>query len=1358
MKKWMIFGILFLFCLFPIISATTIDSEIQKLTHYAEEYETGNIDYVQLLVYLSSARQNLNELVGVVSQEEGGIVKQEQLRPLLGEPQEETKWVWVEGEERDKKLDEYVPIWRKIVFDGNKIQIRLNAHPSLYVEKSYEFREQIRELKEQGRIDEIKELEKQSERKLVYRLHFETEFKKETDKFDINSKIDEVQILAELFNKDPSSINAENLAEESVNVEKSFGEYYRRNQGTCEDIMKSVFGSENLRETVGILSYDIAFYEEENLEARINLEMCEECEWNWINMHMWIDGRGKFKMPDEKMSEDPGSRKKYEGMSWESFESETANLIMEIQKSLQEGDYGGAMSSSNKLRMLTDAWNQKSNDVWEEADNMMQTSEESMGEKERQEFYDNYGWLKREQEKRGKLDELRENNFEKRRDFYLRLFASYEKRESYVKQTEFEKRLIEEFREVGGETCDNNKDDNNDGNIDCADSMCGGQFCGTLVNVGVVENQSIEQKTDLFCIKKVCQQKDDFLVGSQEPVCGNNICEENETLSCAEDCASCPMWDPIPCNGKLIFSGKDETGCKLAPICIEEDLTCEIKEDCVDPLCGEVDCIKNTCQVIELEECRTPDCVGGDKRKKKCGTEELIIDICVEGLWKPTGVVCESEPSTNLGCGKCSNSCFPIKEMMAMDCAPSTENFECVEENNQCVKKSIEEPEAPFVECVTKNDCGGENDVCSNGECVTLPPVVEEPEIPKIEIPEKPEIKEPEQIHEKPKEIIEEPEQENTETPAEVLSLTGQAIFGSIRTFLTGQEIEGGTPDPEPESIPEPEANPETTSSNPEQNQNSGPENNLGPGENEPENGWEENENNNWEEENEERQKEDKERRKDDCKDRCSRECNDRLIRPCAEDCAWEACGKDMECDLDEVTETCEKECKENQDLDECEKECNGKCMKNENTWVEMEQKTWQEEKGVFNLGGGCRQEKGQTNAYLWFGGWGDPFDAIQPLKDKYYSGGHSDWCGEDLENLQIQRKEFEKSFNQEFAVWFFEDHLSSAAEEWEQHQSGIFELYWSGAVEVSRQLAERMQCLGMKTIPFDYKLINFSYETEYGSIEYWEEIETINPKEFGSNWEESSEEIEIITPYMKVWIFPPKEFLKYELEKAMVNHEFPGSPEDKIEREKENGPSEEEKQMIKQDQNFMKKLTEISDKYNGNVKTAVQFKDYETDEIVFNLYVQINEEDIMVMEPMLPEEVTEKDVTITVDFNDLYELIHKSEKDMSGARIETPYWVNRNGKPIERIKEITNGIQMMNKVRKMANNAVISPEASEKDVRKLLNLFFKMMLKGGMSGDDKGKPPMEGGEEGEKGDGPMNSEEGGKEIESMGGHVVKGF
>ena len=33
-------------------STKTIDSEILKLTNYAEEYESGNINYVQLAVYL----------------------------------------------------------------------------------------------------------------------------------------------------------------------------------------------------------------------------------------------------------------------------------------------------------------------------------------------------------------------------------------------------------------------------------------------------------------------------------------------------------------------------------------------------------------------------------------------------------------------------------------------------------------------------------------------------------------------------------------------------------------------------------------------------------------------------------------------------------------------------------------------------------------------------------------------------------------------------------------------------------------------------------------------------------------------------------------------------------------------------------------------------------------------------------------------------------------------------------------------------------------------------------------------------------------------------------------------------------
>ena len=48
MKKGVMFVVLLVLIL-PILSAS-IEDEMQKLTHYAEEYETGNIDYVQFLL------------------------------------------------------------------------------------------------------------------------------------------------------------------------------------------------------------------------------------------------------------------------------------------------------------------------------------------------------------------------------------------------------------------------------------------------------------------------------------------------------------------------------------------------------------------------------------------------------------------------------------------------------------------------------------------------------------------------------------------------------------------------------------------------------------------------------------------------------------------------------------------------------------------------------------------------------------------------------------------------------------------------------------------------------------------------------------------------------------------------------------------------------------------------------------------------------------------------------------------------------------------------------------------------------------------------------------------------------------
>ena len=148
-------------------------------------------------------------------------------------------------------------------------------------------------------------------------------------------------------------------------------------------------------------------------------------------------------------------------------------------------------------------------------------------------------------------------------------------------------------------------------------------------------------------------------------------------------------------------------------------------------------------------------------------------------------------------------------------------------------------------------------------------------------------------------------------------------------------------------------------------------------------------------------------------------------------------------------------------------------------------------------------------------------------------------------------------------------------------------------------------------------------------------------------------------------------------------------------------------------------KIRKISEKYGGNVNAVVQFKDYETDEVVFNLYVQVNEDDILKMEPMLVEEVPEEDVRIELDFEKIYDMIYVMEKEMRGAEIESPPW-DRRARPLQKIKEITNGIKMYFKVNAIINSAKVYPEEAKKDVKTLFKTFFSMMMKKGMEGEDR--------------------------------------
>ena len=1197
MKRGAISALILILLFLPVVSSvSSIDSQIKKITGYAEDFESGNINYAKLLVYSSEVREEINRNLGTTNKEMGGILKEEQLKSILGEPTEKTKWIWVENEEREIKLDKEASAWRKIIFDGKKVQIWINSWPSIF--------------------------KKSEEDILIYRLNFEINFKEPQGELNIGDKISNIKKLAETFNADSSKENAEILAKESVNTEKIFERYMRQSSEKCEDAMKNIFGVENRRESQKMLVQEITFYEGKNFDITARIEMCDECEWRWVNLNMWVNGRGAgFKMPKEQARE--FSPEEFQNLGPNEYKEKIKETLDEAKSNLEQGNYEIIPSLNSKMQAINEAWNRKSNNIWPEVEKMFKSFEEmNHGQQSKLE---EYWWIKQEQQKREKVNEISAKNYQERKEFYLNLFSGYEKKEFYFSQIEYEKRLVEEFREFGKELCDNNLDDNKNEKIDCSDEQCSGKKCGmqkVLVQKG---NETIEDERELFCIEGSCQLMEEVISKEEKSICGNHICEKDEGQYCRQDCTLCQDYNAIECSGKVIFKGTDENNCPLEPICLSETNYCEKSEDCTQSLCGKSECISNECKITGLEECREAECSDGEEKINNCDNgEKIITEICQEKLWKKTGAECEVPKENNL-----------ISEMPFLDEDSDSGN-----------------------ECQVKEDCGNENDVCSNGKCVTLPEIIVK------EHPEQP------------------PAGQATIKETEQNLAIGSFIpfIEPIKNKFTGFSIEEEAGQATGEQNIQEEIKNEQEQREMQEREDREKE---------------------WQEEKERREREDKERRANECSNNCNRECKDKLISSCVGECVRNSQCKEASC-IDEEIKKCEAECKEEKGFDKCVVGCTEECKIGKHLEIEEQREEHKEEKGVFKAGGTCRISQGnqKTESFIFFDGWGEPFEQIQPLKQKYYSGGDNEWCKRELENLLKQRKEIEKGLNQDFAVWFFEKYLPNSADEWEQHISGIFELYWKD-VDLSRQIVERMNCLDINK-SLQYNLINITYETSYGKLELWEEIKTA--KIHGIE-----KEVQIISPYMKMWVFPPKQFIIYEMKKSMKNQEFPGSPEKKSERENEDGPTAEEKEFIKQDEKFMNQIRELSEKYGGTMDVSIRFVDDEN--LVFNLYAQVNENDIIKLKPMLPEEAPQEDIRIEIEFQKIYDMIYMQEKEMREEKIESPPW-DKKPQPMEGIKNVVDGIKIYFQIRDIINSAEIYPKASEKEVRKLMKSFFSMIIK----------------------------------------------
>ena len=1232
MKKKALF-LIFIFILVLFISSInlassqSIDSSIKKMTHTAEQYKTGSINYAQLIVYMASLSKELAAEMGATSQEHDQILKQEQLERALGKPTETTEWVWVENEEREKKMDKEIPAWRKIIFDGKNIQMYLGAWPNI---------------RKTNNDDEI-----------VYRLNTEIIFKSQEDEIDIKNEINKIKTLAQDYSSNPSKDNLENLAKESVNIEQTFNNNPYKNSQQCETNMNDLFGSENKRDTQNIILQEINFVEGDNFQAKIRLEMCDECEWHWINMNMWFESRGKFPRIEENKNYNENFRQKYESYTTEDFKREIESTISETKSNIEKKDYESAMNKMQELNILTQAWNEKSNNVWQEIEGQYKVDFESMTQEEREECSKNYCWIKKDQERKIAEEALKDKNHEERKQFFLNLFSGYDKKESYSSQEQWEKRLFEEFKEFGEEMCSNNIDDNDNQQIDCAEQQCGGKVCGSeKISILDENGQTIEQTRDLYCIASSCQAKIETLeiIG---PVCGNNICEENETETCSSDCAICKSHEAVACEGKVIFSGEDSNSCPLAPICLIEKLTCETDNDCIDPLCGDSSCMEGQCQLLQLTECREAECIDGEEKRISCNSgDKLVSEICMEGQWRETGLECPTaEPATEV-----SN--------------------EIPETQEEIISEPITE-EVVGNACTARTDCGNDNDVCSNGICVTLPEIIsEEPISDEVGI----ETSEQSEEQESSQEPSNEQTSENTEPES---TITGNAVSNFFKFIISGFQIEGGEGSSSGSSGENTGGGTgENTQLSPEQENrgqfNSPPEENR-----ERENGEREDREN--------REQQDQERREKECGERCDRECYDREIRPYTENCIREECGNELTCNIDEVRTPCEEKAKSETDVESCTSDCSTKCLAGQDTWVEPEREEHKEEKFVFTVGGSCRQEGEKLQENIWFGGWGNEFKDFHLVKEEYYTRGGTDWCEREYENLIRQRQELEKSLNEEFASWFFEDYVASSAEDWKNHMSGIFEIYWKD-VDLSRQLVERAQCLDKKELP-SHNLINFEYETDYGSIKFWEEIKT-------ARISEDSEETEIISPYMETYLSPPREFYALEMKKATESHRIPG-PEGK---ESSNFLKEEQKQRLLED-GIMEEIIGFNEDFGENL--VIQFKDYNKNEIVFNVYVKVNQDDLLYFEPMPYSDVPAEDVKIEFDIEELLNIVEYGDKGR--IELQSPPWDKRN--EVGFVDGIVDGVRMYFMFRDMLNSATTTPESAEDQATYFTKLFFEVVM-----------------------------------------------
>lgn len=168
--------------------------------------------------------------------------------------------------------------------------------------------------------------------------------------------------------------------------------------------------------------------------------------------------------------------------------------------------------------------------------------------------------------------------------------------------------------------------------------------------------------------------------------------------------------------------------------------------------------------------------------------------------------------------------------------------------------------------------------------------------------------------------------------------------------------------------------------------------------------------------------------------------------------------------------------------------------------------------------------------------------------------------------------------------------------------------------------------------------MITSRVETEYGGVYIYEKF--VETDHFGKK-------MRVLSPYMVMNIFPPKEVFKQFMFKDL--REGKAGPDEK----NQGGPSPAEVAEIKQNEQAYGTIKKIASNFGGDANIIFSVKDNGQD--LFKMHMQVNPDVIMQMKPALNYS-GEVDATLSIDFDYFYDMISGMEKGKS-VHTESPPW-----------------------------------------------------------------------------------------------------